>query len=95
MTDLDITAAVRDKKAPIFKTETEKHRGWVENLKNERRTMKDSIKKCISGGYTKDKEKALQILEHMGDDVSEPALSRHSSRQGHSINSYNRFRALN
>jgi hypothetical protein len=38
----------------IPKTEMEKHKGWVENLKNEERTMKDSIKKCIDDGFTKD-----------------------------------------
>jgi len=36
----------------------EKHKGWIENLKNERRSMKDSIKKCINGGYTRDKDRA-------------------------------------
>jgi len=40
--------------AKPFKTEMERHEGWIENLRNEERTMKDSIKKCIDGGYTRD-----------------------------------------
>lgn len=41
----------------------EKHEGWIENLRNEKRTMKDSIKNCISGGYTKDASRAEKILQ--------------------------------
>lgn len=40
-----------------------KHEGWIENLRNEERSMKDSIKKCIDGGYTRDPERARQILK--------------------------------
>lgn len=50
------------KKIPI--TEIEKHDGWIENLKNEERTMKDSIKRCIDGGYTLDPERAKKILRY-------------------------------
>lgn len=57
-TELDIAGGVQDKKKAFFKNEMEKHKGWIENLKNERRSMKDSIRKCIHGGYTKDKERA-------------------------------------
>ena len=31
------------KKVRIPKTELEKHEGWLENLKNEERTMKESL----------------------------------------------------
>jgi hypothetical protein len=46
-----------------FLTEMAKHEGWIENLRNEERSMKDSIKKCIDGGYTRDPERARQILK--------------------------------
>jgi len=53
-----VAAAAQEKPKPFFKNEMEKHKGWIENLKNERRSMKDSIKKCINGGYTRDKDRA-------------------------------------
>jgi len=43
---------------PEFKSEIMKHDGWIEGLKNEEKTMKDSIKRCIDGGYTRDPERA-------------------------------------
>jgi len=46
----------------VVKTEMERHEGWIENLKNEQRTMKDSIQRCIDGNLTKDPERAKQIL---------------------------------
>lgn len=44
-------------------TEMARHEGWIENLRNEERSMKDSIQKCIDGGYTRDPERARQILK--------------------------------
>lgn len=49
---------VRPDRKNIPKTEMEHHKGWIENLKNEERTMKDSIRKCIDDGFTKDKKRA-------------------------------------
>jgi len=42
------------KRVPLPKTELEKHEGWLENLKNEERTMKESWKKCIDHNLTRD-----------------------------------------
>ena len=50
-------------KVPEFKSEIMKHDGWIEGLKNEEKTMKDSIKRCIEGGYTRDPDRAKQILK--------------------------------
>jgi len=43
MSSLDVTAAVQGTKKnhKPFKTEMEKHEGWIENLRNEKRTMKE------------------------------------------------------
>ena len=38
---MDVTEGVGKKKAPKYLTEMEKHEGWIENLRNEERTMKE------------------------------------------------------
>jgi len=42
----------------MFKSEMEIHEGWLENLRNEERAMKESLKKCIDGGYTSNPQRA-------------------------------------
>ena len=39
------------------------HEGWIENLKNEERTMKESINKCIDENLTRDPVRAKQIYD--------------------------------
>lgn len=56
----------RKEKIPL--TEMELHKGWIENLTNEERTMKDSIKNCIDGGYTKDVSRAKEIYKFSFED---------------------------
>ena len=46
------------KKEKIPLTEEERHKGWIENLRHEEKTMKDSINKCIDDGLTKDPARA-------------------------------------
>jgi hypothetical protein len=58
---LELIDKPRRVKIPI--TEIEKHDGWIESLKNEERTMKDSIVRCIDGKYTMDPERAKRILK--------------------------------
>jgi hypothetical protein len=42
MSNLDVTAgAEKKRKEPKFLTEMERHEGWIENLRNEERTMKE------------------------------------------------------
>jgi hypothetical protein len=53
---------VRPDRRKIPKTEMEHHKGWIENLQNEERTMKDSIRKCIDDGFTKDPHRAKEIM---------------------------------
>jgi len=55
------------------------HEGWLENLRNEEKAMKDSLKKCIDGGYTQDPARAKQILQFAfpeSDQGSMPGNSR-------------------
>ena len=66
---------VRPDRRNIPKTEMEHHKGWIENLVNEERTMKDSIRKCIDDGFTKDPERAKEII-----DFSYPESESGSSR---------------
>ena len=54
---------VSAKRVPVPKTELERHEGWLENLKNEERTMKESLQKCIAGKYTRDPARVQQILD--------------------------------
>ena len=53
---------VRPDRRKIPKTEMEHHKGWIENLQNEERTMKDSIRKCIDDGFTADPVRAKEIM---------------------------------
>lgn len=46
------------KKEKIPLTEQELHEGWIENLRNETRTMKASINKCIDDDLTRDPGRA-------------------------------------
>ena len=46
-------AASIKNRVKVPKTEMEHHKGWIENLKNEERTMKESINNCIDKGLTK------------------------------------------
>ncbi len=46
------------KKEKIPLTEQMYHEGWIENLKNEERTMKESINKCIDENLTRDPVRA-------------------------------------
>ena len=69
-------------KKPIFKTEMEVHEGWLENLRNEERAMKESLKKCIDGGYTSNPSRAKQILQFAfgdSDQGSIPSESRQNA----------------
>ena len=45
------------KRVRIPKTELEKHEGWLENLKNEERSMKTSMERIIQYKWTKDPKK--------------------------------------
>ena len=49
---------VYKKKEKIPLTEEERHKGWIENLRHEEKTMKDSINKCIDDGLTRDPVRA-------------------------------------
>jgi hypothetical protein len=40
MSSIDVTD-VKDAKKQNIKTEMMKHKGWIENLRNEKRTMKE------------------------------------------------------
>jgi len=51
------------KKEKIPLTEQMLNEGWIENLKNEERTMKESITKCIDDGLTKDPVRAKEIYD--------------------------------
>lgn len=54
---------IRPDRRNIPKTEMEHHKGWIENLQNEERTMKDSIRKCIDDEFTKDPSRAKEIMK--------------------------------
>ena len=67
----------------------EYHKGWIENLKNEERTMKESINNCINKGLTKNAVRAKQILEFSFPDDGEnlePVMSKEVWKHGMSIN---------
>ena len=72
----------------IPQTEMELHKGWIENLTNEERTMKESLKQCIHGGFTKDPARAQEIynFSFAESDKGSIAPSSPGWKQGVSIN---------
>ena len=69
------------KRIRIPKTELEKHEGWLENLKNEQKSMKTSLDKCIQYKWTKDPKKVQEILDFVFETDSHPAKSRQTMRE--------------
>jgi hypothetical protein len=42
----------------------DQHGGWVQQIATEKRNIIESIDNCIKHGYTKDPDRAKQILQH-------------------------------
>ncbi len=48
----------------LVPTDMEYHGGWVQSIATEKRNIVESIDNSIKYGYTKDPERAKQILQH-------------------------------
>jgi hypothetical protein len=47
----------------IVPTDMDHHEGWVQQIATEKRNIVESIDNCIKHGYTKDPDRAKQILQ--------------------------------
>ena len=77
------------KKEKIPLTEQEYHKGWIENLRAEERTMKESINKCIDDELTRDPARAKQIYDFSfleNGDERDQVTSKEQWKRGISIN---------
>ena len=57
----------------------ELHEGWLENLRNEERTMKKSLRVCLDEGITSFPDRVQQILRFQfpdSDEEVEPGLTQ-------------------
>lgn len=48
----------------LVPTDMDQHGGWVQSIATEKRNIMESIDNCIKYGYTKDPDRAKQILQH-------------------------------
>ena len=46
----------------LIASEFERHEGWIESIKNEKKNIIDSIKTSIDYGYTRNLDRAKQNL---------------------------------
>lgn len=64
----------------------ELHEGWLENLRNEERTMKKSLRVCLDEGITSFPDRVQQILQFQfpdSDEEAEPGLTQPGAWRKH------------